>query len=386
MAFGFLTPDARLRVFSDLGVVLPGALLNAYVAGSLAARQNTYTDSALTVPNANPVVASAGGLFGPIFLTPGQSYQFQLTTAAGVVVWTQDNVAIPGSSVALGGTGAASFTAHGVLIGEGTAAIASTSAGTTGQLLTSRGAALDPTFQTPVAVQLVQTTTLVGAQNDVVLTASVTELRLNNATLVTISGFAAGIDGQRVALISIGAGQVDLLPQSALSVAANRLINFATVGTTSLSAGSGTALIEYDATTARWRLIAHEQGAWITPAYLAANFTANAGTWTVDSGDVTTYQYVLRGRTLTLAFYLDTTTTSGGMGADLRVAIPAGLIAAKTSQNPIQTGDNNASAIGLGVAGVALAFITLRLVNAAAWASTITNLTYVHGQITIEVQ
>jgi len=49
--------------------------------------------------------------------------------------------------VAAGGTGAATLTAHGVLVGEGTGAVVATSAGTATQVLTSNGAAADPTFQ-----------------------------------------------------------------------------------------------------------------------------------------------------------------------------------------------------------------------------------------------
>ena len=46
-----------------------------------------------------------------------------------------------------GGTGAGTFTDGGVLIGNGTSAVQSTSAGTSGQILTSNGAGVDPTFQ-----------------------------------------------------------------------------------------------------------------------------------------------------------------------------------------------------------------------------------------------
>lgn len=53
-------------------------------------------------------------------------------------------------SVANGGTGDTTLAAHGVLIGEGTSAVAVTGAGTSGQVLTSNGASADPTFQ-PVA-------------------------------------------------------------------------------------------------------------------------------------------------------------------------------------------------------------------------------------------
>lgn len=125
MAAGFLTPDARLRIVTDLGVVAPGAKLNAFVAGSLTTRLATYSDVALTVPNANPVVASAGGLFGPIYLTPGVSYQLALTDSADVAIWTQDNVAVPGTLAA--GTGISLATVAGVTTITATGAIVTSS-------------------------------------------------------------------------------------------------------------------------------------------------------------------------------------------------------------------------------------------------------------------
>lgn len=47
-----------------------------------------------------------------------------------------------------GGTGAGTLTNHGVLIGHGTSPVSGTSAGTSGQLLQSKGAALDPDWTT----------------------------------------------------------------------------------------------------------------------------------------------------------------------------------------------------------------------------------------------
>jgi hypothetical protein len=149
MALGPLAPVARQRVFSGLGVVLPGALLNTYAAGTTTP-QNTFSDQALTSANTNPIVADSGGLFGPIYVTPGIAYKFVLTTSASVAVWSQDYVqddSVLITTVAGGGTGASTFTAHGVLIGEGTSPIAATTTGTAGQVLTSNGASADPTFQ-----------------------------------------------------------------------------------------------------------------------------------------------------------------------------------------------------------------------------------------------
>lgn len=55
-------------------------------------------------------------------------------------------------AVANGGTGAATLTNHGVLIGQATAAVVATSAGTAGQVLTSGGASADPGWTTVLPV------------------------------------------------------------------------------------------------------------------------------------------------------------------------------------------------------------------------------------------
>lgn len=49
--------------------------------------------------------------------------------------------------VARGGTGAGTLASHGVMVGNGTGAVAVTGTGTAGQVLTSNGASADPTFQ-----------------------------------------------------------------------------------------------------------------------------------------------------------------------------------------------------------------------------------------------
>ena len=67
-----------------------------------------------------------------------------------VVLTTTGAIKSSGSSgitaVPNGGTGVATLTAHGVLIGEGASSVAVTSAGTVGKVLTSNGASADPTF------------------------------------------------------------------------------------------------------------------------------------------------------------------------------------------------------------------------------------------------
>jgi len=58
-------------------------------------------------------------------------------------------------SVAQGGIGAATLGDAGVLVGNGTGAVQATAAGTAGQVLTSNGAGVDPTFQAVSAATVV---------------------------------------------------------------------------------------------------------------------------------------------------------------------------------------------------------------------------------------
>lgn len=79
----------------------------------------------------NPVLATSPTLVTPALGTPSSG---TLTNCTGL-------------PVAGGGTGATTFTDAGVLIGNGAGAVQVTSAGTVGQVLTSNGLGVDPTFQ-----------------------------------------------------------------------------------------------------------------------------------------------------------------------------------------------------------------------------------------------
>lgn len=97
-----LLPEIRWRAIDEDGEVIPGALLYSWSAGS-STPLSTYSDSDRTVPNTQPQVADAGGLFGPIYLSPvGYKFGLYPANAAPPVVptdtpfWTQDNVSNPG--------------------------------------------------------------------------------------------------------------------------------------------------------------------------------------------------------------------------------------------------------------------------------------------------
>ena len=90
------------------GVPSPGALVNFYVTGS-STRAATYSDSGLTVPNSNPVVADSNGLLPNIFLDPAVTYKVVTTDQNGANQTTADPVSSNTAAIAAGlGLGTAS--------------------------------------------------------------------------------------------------------------------------------------------------------------------------------------------------------------------------------------------------------------------------------------
>ena len=204
------------------------------------------------------------------------------------------------------------------LSGTELAGAASLAITTTGELVDSEDDAVT-TF----------TTTATGTQDNFNFgtLANLNVLRCNNASLLTIRGItnngAAPADGQLLWIISVGAGQVDLANQHASSTAEYRLINNVTA-TISLAAGSGRALLEYDATTARWRVLQHEQGAWIRVPFNAGDFTGS-GSMTVTAQSPNVWDYLLQGRTLHVALAAFNWSISGTPHTKILVAIPGGF-------------------------------------------------------------
>lgn len=123
---------------------------------------------------------------------------FRVLTASGAIktgtVPTSDMAAATGTLlVSHGGTGDTTLTAHGVLIGEGTAAVAITAVGTTGQVLTGVTGA-DPVWAAP------------AASGALVLLEQHTAA--NSATLDFTTGITSTYDSYVIQLI-------DMLPASA---------------------------------------------------------------------------------------------------------------------------------------------------------------------------
>lgn len=144
-------------------------------------------------------------------------------------------------------------------------------------------------------------------------------IRFNNATDTTLRGLKAGVAGQLVTIVSVGAGHVFLEHENAGSSAANRLFNTITSGPTPLATTCGKATYRYDGTSARWRLIAHDQGQFIDIPYASTTYDSDTGAfWTVDAGDVIVQKILIVGRQALVICTYVTTTVLVGVGSRLR--------------------------------------------------------------------
>lgn len=239
------------------------------------------------------------------------------------------------------------------------------------------------------------TITSTGTQNNVSITTGGIEcdvLRCNNASDLTITGIAKPASpakpGKKLLVMSVGAGAVYLPHQSASSTAANRIQGFITTGIGApLAPGVGVALLEYDETSDYWRLVVHEQGLGITPAFNAADFGASGGgTWTVGSGDITTMRLYVRGRMVTLMWYI-TTSQASGSPADLRIGNGqwGGYTVSKTTLTQA-FGVHNGGGVSAAYAQAAAAGIIVSITrnDGAAWNSGGGDIS-TYGQITFEV-
>ncbi len=123
-------------------------------------------------------------------------------------------------------------------------------------------------------------------------------------------------------------------------------------------------------------------GQWVSPAFLASNFSANgAMTWTVASS--TTYSYALTGRTMTVAMTLSGT-VGGTLNTQLLVAIPNGYVATQAMQSLVNVYSGGVWAVG--PAAVAAGATQIVITNSPGGASNYASgVAQVQGQITFEV-
>jgi len=141
----------------------------------------------------------------------------------------------------------------------------------------------------------------------------------------------------------------------------------------------------FAATDTRHRVqrIQQELG-WQSTPFLAGNFTANSGTWTVASADQKQYQYIKMGQFLVVNFFLEDTTTGSGMGNELRIQLPKGMKAAATTYTGPLTIKGSVDTEGYITTGGTDKLYCYRT-DHAAWPSSITDNVDLRGMITLAV-
>lgn len=168
--------DGALTLTNGANLILPYAANQTTQAGD---RLIGFAEAANTVRVLSYVHATAAAGRTSLGLGTGDSPQvtgIELGHASDTTITrvSAGDIAVEGNTVyraggtdvavADGGTGVSTFTDAGVLIGNGTGAIQVTTAGTSGQVLTSNGAGVDPTFQTAAGGKFKQmVSTVTGA-------------------------------------------------------------------------------------------------------------------------------------------------------------------------------------------------------------------------------
>jgi hypothetical protein len=118
-------------------------------------------------------------------------------------------------------------------------------------------------------------------------------VRVEATTNLTITGLAGGVSGAVKLLVNVSTNELTLASSSSLSEATNRIL---IVGGSRILREGDSASTFYDATSQRWRLIAHEPAAppllWTTLTATASLHNHQPGTATVLRVDPTSARLV----------------------------------------------------------------------------------------------
>jgi hypothetical protein len=240
-----------------------------------------------------------------------------------------------------------------------------------------------------------QTTTLTGTQNNFNLTARNAILDCNNASALMLTGLtvngATPQDGDRVKIISANT-TVKMTNGDLGSTAGNRFGHPQAAG--QILGQNGIAEYVYNGAPSSggvgfWRPLAVEPGAPINVAYSAGNFTASAGTWTVDAGDQLVFNYQQRGKVVRLSILINTSTVSGVGVGQLRIALPNGFLGAAEEHFGVLIYNNLSQEVAEAFVSNGATFLAFSnsggSIGSGTWTNS-TNGTSIRCEVTIQIQ
>lgn len=231
---GAAASGANTDITSLGGLTTDIAVADGGTGASTASAARTNLGAAAS--GANTDITSLGGLTTDIAVADGGTGASDAATArsnlgAAASGANSDITSLTGLttdlSVAQGGTGAGTFTANGVLYGNGTSAIGATGTGTSGQVLTSNGSGSAPTFQAVAAggkvLQVVQASTSTQAEStsstyaDTNLSATITPSSTSSKVLVLAAQQITSAGGRAVAAVNIVRGATQVIEFNQIS-------------------------------------------------------------------------------------------------------------------------------------------------------------------------
>jgi len=231
---GAAASGANTDITSLGGLTTDIAVADGGTGASTASAARTNLGAAAS--GANTDITSLGGLTTDIAVADGGTGASDAATArsnlgAAASGANSDITSLTGLttdlSVSQGGTGAGTFTANGVLYGNGTSAIGATGTGTSGQVLTSNGSGSAPTFQAVAAggkvLQVVQASTSTQAEStsstyaDTNLSATITPSSTSSKVLVLAAQQITSAGGRAVAAVNIVRGATQVIEFNQIS-------------------------------------------------------------------------------------------------------------------------------------------------------------------------